>query len=39
MDFAAILETITSMLGDVDVIAILDTVMAFVTELLGSIMG
>lgn len=39
MDFAAILETITSMLGDVDVMAILDTVMAFVTELLGSIMG
>lgn len=39
MDFAAILETITSMLGDVDVMAILDTVMAFVTDLLGSIMG
>ena len=39
MDFATILETITSMLGDVDVMAILDTVMAFVTELLGSIMG
>ena len=39
MDFAAILETITSMLGDVDVMAILDTVMAFVTDLLGSVMG
>lgn len=39
MDFAAILETITSMLGDVDVMAILDTVMALVTDLLGSIMG
>lgn len=39
MDFAAILETITSMLGDVDVMAILDTVMAFVTDLLGGIMG
>lgn len=39
MDFAAILETITSMLGDVDIMAILETVMGYVTELLGGLMG
>lgn len=39
MDFNAILETITSMLGDVDIMAIVNTVVGYVTELLNGIMG
>ena len=39
MDFTAIFETITAMLGDVDIMAILNTVMGYVTELFGGLIG